>query len=78
VQDTVLVHVPLVHGTPLAQAVPQEPQFEGSEDGVVQKPLQSVPGQVSVSPLCCILYSIIRLASAPVFELQVLPVRSVD
>jgi len=67
-----------VHGTPLAQALPQEPQFEGSDDGVVQKPLQSVPGQVSVSPVCCILYSIIRLASAPMFELQVLPVRRVD
>jgi hypothetical protein len=66
---------PLVQAWPLGQAVPQEPQFEGSALVVVQNPLQEVPEQASVSPWACILYSTSRLASAPVFEAQVEPVR---
>lgn len=66
----------LVHGCPGAHAVPQPPQLEGSEASVVQKPAHSIPGHVSVSPVACILYSTRRLASAPVLEGQVEPVRS--
>jgi hypothetical protein len=69
------LQVPLTQGWALAQAVPQAPQLEGSEEVVVQKPLQEVPSQASVSPGACILYSTRRLASAPVFEAQVEPVR---
>lgn len=69
------VQLPLVQGVPLAQAVPQVPQFEGSAEVVVQNPLQKVPAQASVSPVACILYSMRRLVSAPVFEAQVEPVR---
>jgi hypothetical protein len=66
-----------VQGTPLGHLVPQVPQLEGSDAGVVQMPLHSVPEQVVVSPGTCALYSTSRLASAPVFEAQVEPVRSV-
>ena len=68
--------VPLVQGTPLAHAVPQLPQLEGSDEEVVQMPPHDVPEQESVSPVACILYSTSRLASAPVVEAQVEPVRS--
>src|SRR5450631_4257294 len=67
---------PLVHGVPLAHAAPQLPQFEGSDEDVVQMPPHDVPEQESVSPLACILYSTSRFASAPVFEGHVEPVRS--
>jgi hypothetical protein len=66
---------PSMQGVPVAQAVPHAPQLEESAVVVVQNPLQVVPGQVSVSPAACILYSTSRLASAPVFEAQVEPVR---
>ena len=67
----------LVHGCPGAHALPQPPQLEGSEVVVSQYPAHSVPApQVSVSPAACILYSTRRLASAPVFEGHVEPVRS--
>src|SRR5258708_3611007 len=67
---------PSMQGVPLVQAVPQAPQFEGSAEVVVQNPLQEVPEQtLSVSPAACILYSMRRLASAPVFVAQVEPVR---
>jgi hypothetical protein len=69
-------HVPLAQGTPLAQVAPQLPQLEGSDEDVVQKPPHEVPGQESVSPEACILYSTNKFASAPVFEGQVEPVRS--
>jgi len=68
--------LPLVQGVPLAQAVPQLPQLEGSEVRAVQNPLQEVPAQLSVSPVACILYSTSRLASAPVLLAQVEPVRN--
>jgi hypothetical protein len=67
---------PLVHAWPLGQAVPHAPQLEGSATVVVQKPLQVIPEQASLSPAACILYSTSRLASAPVFVAQVEPVRS--
>jgi hypothetical protein len=67
--------VPPAQGTPLAQVVPQLPQLEGSEEDVVQKPPHDVPGQESVSPEACILYSTSKFASAPVFEAHVEPVR---
>jgi hypothetical protein len=70
------LQVPLVQGTPPAHVVPQLPQLEGSEEVVVQMPPHDVPRQASVSPLACILYSTKRLASAPVFEVHVEPVRS--
>jgi hypothetical protein len=41
---------PLVQAWPLGQAVVQEPQLEGSEETLVQNPLQEVPEQRSVSP----------------------------
>jgi hypothetical protein len=41
---------PLVQAWPVGQAVPQVPQFEGSEEKLVQNPLQEVPEQASVSP----------------------------
>jgi hypothetical protein len=69
-------HVLFVHGVPLGQAVPQEPQFETSEVRVVQMPPQAVPRQESVSVLDCILYSTSKFASAPTLEEQVDPVRS--
>jgi hypothetical protein len=69
--------VPPLQGTPLAHAVPQLPQLEGSDEVVVQMPPpHDVPRQESVSPVACILYSTSRLASAPVVEGQVEPVRS--
>jgi hypothetical protein len=68
--------VPLAHGTPLAQALPQLPQLEGSDEEVVQMPPHDVPEQESVSPEACILYSTSRFASAPVVEAHVEPVRS--
>jgi len=68
--------VPLVHGCPVGHAVPQPPQFAGSEIIVSQMPPHCVPGHESASPAACILYSTRRLASAPVFEGQVEPVRS--
>lgn len=67
---------PLVQGCPVAHALPQLPQLDGSEDGVTQMPEHKVPGHESVSPAACILYSTSRLASAPVFEVQLEPVRS--
>jgi hypothetical protein len=70
------LHVPPLHPTPTPQPVPQLPQLEGSEEIVVHIPPHDVPGQVSVSPVACILYSTSRLASAPVLEAQVEPVRS--
>ena len=42
----------------------------------VQKVPHSVPGQVSLSPAACILYSTSRFASAPAVEVHVDPVRS--
>jgi len=51
--------------------------LEGSDPGVVQMPLHNVPEQVVVSPETWALYSTSRLASAPVLEAQVEPVRSV-
>jgi hypothetical protein len=70
--------VPLVHATPLVHAVPQAPQLEGSDEGVVQKMPHNALGlaQVSASPVACILYSTSRLAPAPVVEAQVEPVRN--
>jgi hypothetical protein len=72
------VQAPLVQGTPLEHAVPQLPQLEGSDEGVVQKMPHNALGlaQVSLSPAACILYSTSRLASAPVVDAQVEPVRS--
>jgi hypothetical protein len=68
-----------VHANPLAQALPQAPQFAGSAVVVSQNVPQSVPEpQVSVSPAAPILYSTSRFASAPVFEAQVEPVRRID
>jgi hypothetical protein len=69
---------PLVQGTPLVHTVPQAPQLEGSDEGVVQKMPHNALGlaQVSVSPVACILYSTSRFASAPVVEAQVEPVRN--
>lgn len=63
------------HGCPAAQAMLQPPQLEGSEVVVSHMPAHTVPGQVSVSPAACILYSTRRLASAPVLAAQVEPVR---
>jgi len=71
-----VLQVPLVQGIPVGQAVPQVPQLEGSEVDVVQMPAHNVPLHVLVSPEVCILYSTSRLASAPVFEAQLEPVRS--
>jgi hypothetical protein len=70
------VQAPLVQGCPVAHAVPQLPQFDGSEDGVTQMPEHNVPEHESVSPAACILYSTSKLASAPVFEVQLDPVRN--
>jgi len=71
-------HVPETHGSPLAQAVPQLPQLDGSRLVVSQYVPQSAPEpQVSVSP-AAILYSTSRFASAPVFAAQVEPVRRID
>jgi hypothetical protein len=69
---------PLVHGCPVPHAVPQLPQLDGSEAVVSQMPVpHTVPAHgLSVSPVACILYSTRRLASAPVFEGHVEPVRS--
>jgi hypothetical protein len=70
-------HDPLVQGCPAAHAVLQPPQLDGSEDVVSQISPHRVPAHaLSVSPLACILYSTRRLASAPVLEGQVEPVRS--
>jgi len=71
-----VLQAPPVQGSPLAHVLPQVPQLVGSEPGVVQMPAHRVPGQVSVSPEACILYSTSRLASAPVFAAQLEPVRS--
>ena len=68
--------MPDAHAEPAWQATPQPPQLEGSVAVVSQKLPHIVPEQVSVSPAACILYSIRRLASAPVFAAQVEPVRS--
>jgi len=67
---------PAVQGCPLAQAVPHVPQFDGSVVGSVQPPAHDVPAQARVSPAWPILYSTMRLASAPTFEAQVEPVRN--
>jgi hypothetical protein len=71
-----VLQTPLTQAWPLPQTRPQVPQFAGSEEGVVQMPLHSVPVQLSASPAACTLYSTRRLASAPVFEAQLEPVRS--
>jgi len=70
------VQVPPLQSWPAPHAVPQDPQLDGSEDVVSQKPEHKVPGHESVSPDACILYSTSRLASAPVLAGQVEPVRS--
>jgi hypothetical protein len=73
-------HVPAMHGLPLAQAVPQEPQLEGSVAVLSQNVPHIVPlvAQASVSPACCIRYSTSMFASAPVLAAQVEPVRRID
>ena len=71
-------HAPFAHANPLAQAVPQAPQLEGSEAVLSQYVPQSVPVQVSVSPAAPILYSTSRFTSAPVFVAQAEPVRIID
>ena len=68
-----MVQAPLEHGVPLAQAVPQEPQLEGSDFVSSQMVPQRVPVQVTVSPGAPILYSTSRFASAPVLVAQVEP-----
>jgi hypothetical protein len=68
---------PLMHGCPEGHAVAQLPQLDGSEVVVSHMPEHDLPAHgVSVSSAACILYSTSRLASAPVFEGHVEPVRS--
>ncbi len=82
-------HAPPAQAKPLAQVVPQSPQFDGSVLRVSQNKPHLVPVQVSVSPAAFILYSTSRFASAPSYVpawptpngpcgAQVEPVRRID
>jgi hypothetical protein len=60
------------------QFVPHPPQFAGSTDVLSHSPLQEVcpAGQVSVSPLFCVRYSIVTFALVDGLPVgQVVPVR---